>query len=114
MLSTAKPILQSQLLQILQNASYEMFMTQFAKNQISEAGKYDGDRENKMKQFASEFSQKFAQEASGPVAQAIYDFVKEIGIQVTIPSSVISPAKPPPLPGGPCSGMIPMINIKIL
>jgi hypothetical protein len=114
MLSSAKPILQTQLLQILQKAAYEMYMTQYSRNTIEEAGKYDGDRENKMKQFANEFSIKFAQSASGPVSTAIYDFVKEMGIMITVPPSAIAPPLPPVLPGGPCSGTIPMTNIQVL
>lgn len=114
MLSSAKPILQTQLLQILQKAAYEMFMTQYSSSTIKEASKYDGEREAKMKICANEFSIKFAQSASGPVSTAIYDFVKEMGIMITVPPSIIAPPLPPALPGGPCSGIIPMTNIQVL
>ena len=114
MLSSAKPILQTQLLQILQKAAYEMFMTQYSSNTIKGANKYDGEREAKMKISANEFSIKFAQSASGSVSTAIYDFVKEMGIMITVPPSAIAPPLPPVLPGGPCSGIIPMTNIQVL
>lgn len=114
MLSTAKPILQAQLLQILQKAAYEMYMAQYSSNTMKEVSKYDSEREVKMKISANEFSIKFAQSASGPVSTAIHDFVKEIGINITIPPSVIAPPLPPSIPGGPCTGTIPMTNIQIL
>ena len=114
MLSTAKPILQTQLLKILQKATYDMFMAQYRKNAIPEASKYDIDAENKMKTQALEFSNTFAQKAAEPISTAIYNFVKEIGIIVAVPPSVIAPPLPPTLPGGPCTGTIPMTNIQIL
>lgn len=114
MLSTAKPILQAKLLQMLQDASYEMFMTQFSSNEVLEAKVYDIVNKKSMEKMGKEFSLKFAQTAAGPVATAIYDFVKEIGINITVPPSVIAPPLPPALPGGPCSGAIPMTNVKIL
>ena len=49
----------------------------------------------------------FANSLSVDMADAIYKFVKEIGIQVTIPPSVIAPS-------GPCSGIIPMTSFTII
>lgn len=114
MLSVAKPILQVQLLQILQKAAYEMFMEQYASNKIVEAKSHDPLTKSSMESLGQKFSLKFAQTASGPVATAIHNFVKEMGIMVTVPPSAIAPPLPPALPGGPCSGTIPMTNIQIL
>ena len=114
MLSTAKPTLQNNIKSILEKAAYEAYMTQYAPNQISQASKYDDQIKSELEKKAKDFSKKFAEKASNPVATAIYDFVKKIGIVITIPPSVIAPPLPPALPGGPCTGTIPMTNITIL
>lgn len=57
---------------------------------------------------------KFAEKAAGPTASAIYNFIKEIGITITVPPTVIAPSMPPSLPGGPCTGVISTQNISIL
>lgn len=114
MLSTAKPTLQNSIKSILEKAMYEAYMTQFSPNKISDLSKYDGDMKKALEKKAEDFSKMFASKASGPVTTAIHDFVKEIGIQITIPPSVIAPPLPPALPGGPCTGMIPLTNIQIL
>lgn len=106
MLNIAKPILQQKLLPILKNA----YMTQYEGNKVVEASKYNSESELLFQKKAQEFAMK----AAGPVADAIYKFVKEIGIQVTIPPSVIAPPLPPALPGGPCSGIIPMTSFTII
>ena len=114
MLSAAKPTLQNNIKQILEKAAYEAYMTQYSPNEVPEASKYDSKTKDAMKKKAEEFSKKFAEKASPSFAIAIHDFVKEIGIQITIPPSVIAPPLPPALPGGPCTGMIPSTNIQIL
>ena len=114
MLSIAKPILQIQLLTILQEAAFKMYMEQYASNKVAEAKSHDPLIKSSMESQGQKFALKFAQSASGPVATAIHDFVKEIGIMITVPPSAIAPPLPPALPGGPCSGTIPMTNITIL
>lgn len=57
---------------------------------------------------------KFSQEAAGPTATAIYNFVKEMGIAISVPPSLIAPPLPPALVGGPCTGTIPQPNITIM
>ena len=114
MLSTAKPTLQNSINSILEKAAYEAYMTQYEPNQVSQASNYDSEIKSELEKKADDFSKKFATKASGPVATAIHDFVKEMGIMITIPPSVIAPPLPPALPGGPCSGTIPMTNITIL
>ena len=114
MLSIAKPTLQNSINSILERAAYEAYMTQYAPNQVSQASKFDNQIKSELEKKAKDFSKKFAEKASGPVATAIHDFVKEIGIMITIPPSVIAPPLPPVLPGGPCTGTIPMTNITIL
>ena len=103
MLSTAKQLLQMNLLNILKEA----YMTQYQPD--PSLGSCDSEAKTSMEQVAI----KFAQKASGPVADAIYNFVKEIGINIVVPPSIIAPPLPPTLPGGPCSGAIPMTNITI-
>ena len=98
MLSVAKPILQLQLMNILKAG----YMSQFDPNELGAAQKHDGGAEACFQDRAN----RFAQNACGPVADAIYNFVKEIGIMATQLNSVIAPPLPPALPGGPCSGVI--------
>lgn len=105
MLITAKPILQNSLLSMLIDA----YMTQFAPSLDSDGSSVDGKANSKIQQKAINF----AKAAAGPTADAIYKFVKEIGIDISIPPSVIAPPLPPILPGGPCKGMISMNNVKI-
>ena len=105
MLSTAKPLLEQQLLKILTDA----YMTQYEPNKLLNASKYN----TQIKADFQKKALKFAQQASGPVATAIYDFIKEIGITISIPPTIISPVTPI-TPGGPCSGVIPMTDIQIL
>lgn len=104
MLSVAKTVLEQRLKLLLRTA----FLTQFAGNTLKPIAGFDPERLIEMTQLADDF----ADEAAEPVAEAIYDFVKEIGINITIAPSLISPIVPP-LPGGPCTGIIPMSNIKI-
>lgn len=112
MLSTAKPILQNDLKSILEKAAYDAYMELYQKNKVSEA-KSDSDTKDAHEKIAKAFSKTFASKAAAPVATAIHDFVKEIGISCTIPPSVISPITPF-IPGGPCSGTIPPTSFTIL
>ena len=104
MLSTAKIPLEMKLQQIL----YDAYMSQY--NMDPSMNSCDGEAKSAMEKAATKFSQK----AAGPTATAIYNFVKEIGIIVSVPPSVIAPPLPPALPGGPCTGAIPMTNITIM
>jgi hypothetical protein len=105
MLSVAKPILQQQLLSILEAG----YMSQFNQNELADARKYDSNIKSRYNNNAK----KFAQTASGPVADAIYNFVKEIGIMATITGTITAPPAPPVLPGGPCFGSIPLTGFVI-
>lgn len=105
MLVTAKIKLQADLMSMLQQA----YMQNFASNKVVEEKAYDVKAKMAMQKKAL----KFAQTAAGPVANAIYKFVKEIGITATIPPSVTAPPAPP-LPGGPCTGTMLMTNFKII
>ena len=103
MLSLAKPILEKKLLDILYNA----YMSQYSTD--PEAGNCNLEAKKSFEKAAS----KFAQTAAGPCAQAIYDFVKEIGIQSTVTGTIVAPPMPPALPGGPCNGVISPLNIIV-
>lgn len=87
----AKPKLESDLRRILQKAAEEAFKT---------ANKGDGSDmqiesyvNNAIKDAAKRFSEKFAEEAYKEMANAIYEFVKEIGIKAT-PGLLMSPHGP--------------------
>lgn len=105
MLSVAKPILQQQLLSILEAG----YMSQFDQNELADARKYDSDIKSRYNINAK----KFAQKAAGPVATAIYNFVKEIGIMANVTGTITAPPAPPILPGGPCLGSIPLTGFMI-
>lgn len=104
MLSAALPMLQQNILKILKDA----YMTQFSAN--GEAGSYSASLQLEMEKKAMEFATKAAQ----PTAQAIHDFVKEIGITTTVSGTIVAPPMPPTLPGGPCTGVINMTDVNIL
>lgn len=77
----AKPKLEIDLKRILQKAAEEAFKT---------ANKGDGSDmqiesyvDNAIKDAAKKFSEKFAEEAYKEMANAIYEFVREIGITMT-------------------------------
>jgi hypothetical protein len=103
MLSTAKPILEMKLRQILIDA----YKTQFITN--SQAGAQVGIVSSDIDKAALNFANK----AAPATADAIYNFVKEIGIMINPTPMVIAPPLPPTLPGGPCTGIIPITNITI-
>lgn len=95
-LSAAKPKLEKD----LYKAFYDAYTSQFSSN--SEAGKHSGDAQKVIEDGAD----KFADKLSKSMAQAIYDFVKEIGIQATLSGTVISPS-------GPCTGALPPTSFTI-
>jgi hypothetical protein len=96
-LAGAKPKLE----QDLYKAFNDAYMSQFSMN--VEAGKYMGESQKCLEDAAD----KFAKELSKSMAQAIYDFVKEIGIQATLSGTVISPS-------GPCTGALPPTSFTIM
>lgn len=104
-LKTAKIKLESDLKSIFKKASYDAYMEQFIKSNMTT--KSDNDAKNGFKDLAEKFSTKLSESLAGDMATAIYDFVKEIGIQCTIPPTVIAPS-------GPVTGTIPMTNFTII
>lgn len=102
MLITEKPVFEQKLYTMLYNA----YMTQY--NSDPTLGSINIQIENKMKDAAN----KFALKASPAVADAVYNFVKEIGITITVKGTIISPILPN-IPGGPCTGVISSQNINI-
>lgn len=104
MLSDAKIVLEQRLYKILYNA----YLTQFNQNSVVELGSFNSTIQDAFNKVAHDF----ASTASKPTADAIYKFIKEIGININIPPTVISPSTPV-LPGGPCSGVILPQNIII-
>lgn len=87
----------------LYDAFYDAYMTQYTKNTSDKVYTDDErDRENGFKKLAKDFSNELADGMS----DAIYNFVKDMSINITIPPSVVSPS-------GPCSGTILNTYIKI-
>jgi hypothetical protein len=96
-LAGAKPKLQLD----LYKAFYDAYMTQCGSD--PEAGKYNSETNNAMMQAAD----KFANSLSADMAEAIYNFVKEIGIQATVTGTVIAPS-------GPCTGSLPPTSFTVI
>lgn len=97
MLSLAKPILEKKLLDILYNA----YMSQYSTD--PEAGNCNLEAKKSFEKAASKFSQQLSQD----MAQAIYDFVKEMSIQAVVTGTIVAPS-------GPCTGSIPPSNFTII
>lgn len=107
-LSASKIKLEQDLKKAFENAAYDAYMTQYSPNQVSQAANYDGGNKKAMEDKANDFAKTLSNELASDLATAIYDFVKEIGIQInTIPPSVIAPS-------GPVTGTIPMASFTII
>lgn len=98
MLITAKNKLQED----LYNAFYNAYMSNFVPNVVTEEKSYDLNIKNAMEKKAKTY----ATGLSKDVANAIYNFVKEISIQASV-KGVISPM-------GPCTGMLIPADFKIM
>lgn len=103
MLKSALPKLQSNIEKILTESLYEAQMTSFKAS--GQESIIDNFCNNAIKEAAMEYAKKASEKASKPLAEAIYDFVMEIGI-IAVPKSLTSPA-------GPVSGVINMADFKI-
>lgn len=106
-LQASKIKLEQDLKKAFKDAAYDAYMTQFKSNSLLDAQKYDNDTKDAMEKQAKDYAKALADTLAGDMAKAIYDFVKEIGIMVTIPPSVIAPS-------GPCTGSIPITNFTII
>lgn len=93
----AKPKLEQQ----LYNAFYDAYMTQSIQN-IDEASSLNGNIEKKFDEAAIKFSQQLSKD----MAQAIYEFAKEMSIEANVAGTVNAPS-------GPCTGSIPSTNFTI-
>ena len=95
-LAASKPILE----QDLYNAFYDAYMTQY------HADPSLNSCNNDAKSAIEKSADKFSKSLSKDMAQAIYDFVMEIGIQANASGVVIAPS-------GPCTGVIPPTNFTV-
>lgn len=89
-LISSKPKLEQDLKKILEDSMYEADMTSLLDGdgvEPSIAAKIRKDMDAACRKKA----QKFAERAYGPLAQAIYDFVKEIGITLTPTGLLMAP-----------------------
>ena len=96
-LSAAQPILQIN----LYKAFYDAYMSQYSTD--PEAGNCNLEAKKSFEKAASKFSQQLSQD----MAQAIYDFVKEMSIQAVVTGTIVAPS-------GPCTGSIPPSNFTII
>lgn len=104
-LGVAKVTLEQDLKDAFKTAGYDAYMEQFLKSNTT--SKSDSDAQKGFEDLAEKFSKTLSESISKDMAQAIYDFVMEIGIQVSsVPPSVIAPS-------GPCSGTIPMTSFTV-
>ena len=91
-LAASKPKLEQDLKTLLEDSFYESEMTAFSTGKgdprISAAVK------KTMDEGARKKAQKFAEKAYKPLAQAIYDFVMEIGINLVPKGTLLCPQSP--------------------
>lgn len=95
-LAASKPILE----QDLYNAFYDAYMTQYQPDPSMNSCNLEA------KSNIEKYADRFSKSLSKDMAQAIYDFVKEISIQANASGVVISPS-------GPCTGVIPPTNFTV-
>jgi len=106
-LIASKPILKQTLENILLKAAYEAQNTMIHDGDCPQALKTKLEAD--MKEGAMKWAKKFSEEAGGPMADAIYDFVKEISIVATVKGTLIAPP-----PSGPVTGVINPTDFKII
>lgn len=95
-LASAKSSFENDIYNVLKDALYNAYMTQYNDNVVEEASKFNIDVQNKMKEVAINFSEEAAKKASKGLADAIYNYIKEMAITINhIPKgTLISPAGP--------------------
>lgn len=105
-LIASKPVLEQELKKLL----YEAYLAQFLNMTDQSLANLNAE----MIKNAHQMANKFAKAASKGAANAIYDFVKSIGITIT-PTGMMAPPAPSGYPpGGPATGTITSSNITII
>lgn len=99
-LAASKPKLEQDLKKLLEDACYESEMTMFNENTDADP-RIVATVRNTMDEAAHKKAKKFAEQAYQPLAQAIYDFVMEIGINLVPKGTLLAP---PGIAGGPVTG----------
>lgn len=105
MLSTAKPKLETDIQKSVKDAFKAAYLTQFIN---SGSGPIDSYMQKQFEEASEEFANTASKLIMKPLAQAIYDFVMEIGITTLPGSTLISSA-----PGSPVTGLVPPQQHKI-
>jgi len=103
MLKSALPKLQGDIEKILIDSLYEAQMSVFKANGSEPV--IDTYCNTTLQESAMSYAKKAAEKASQPLAEAIYNFVMEIGI-LAVPKSLTAP-------NGPVSGVINMVDFKV-
>lgn len=98
MLSTAKPKLQSDIEKILYDSLYEAYLTTYLDSTVDVEGSISSNANDEIKKAAEKFAEKASKTAASPLATAIYDFVKSIGIMASPKGTLISPGGLTPTP----------------
>ena len=96
-LSASKPVFEEVLFQVLFQASMQADMTLLSPEAPGEAAALAAAELTKV---ATERASKFAEIASKGIAEAVYAFVSEIGININTPMIQSAPT------GGPCTGLV--------
>lgn len=92
-LAASKPKLEQDLKKLLYDAFYEAEMSMF--NDASSAdSRIIASAKQSMTKASQDKANKFADKAYKPLAQAIYDFVMEIGINLVPAGTLIAPQAP--------------------
>lgn len=97
MLITAKPVLESKINQILFDSLYKSLNLMYSNSSLSE-NVINSTGQKEIDDASEKTAKSFADNASGPLADAIYDFVKSIGITATPKGTLISPGGMAPAP----------------
>jgi hypothetical protein len=93
-LAGAKPKLEADLKKLLEDALYEAEMSMLNEGADIDLGIAARIKNDIIMPANRKKAQKFAEQAYKPLAQAIYDFVSEIGITLTPKGTLIAPQAP--------------------
>lgn len=90
-LVAAKPKLEQDIKKILEDAMYESEMTTMSDG---EEPRVSAMVKSLLEQTSRKKAKKFAEQACKPMAEAIYNFVSEIGITLTPKGTLLAPQAP--------------------
>lgn len=104
--------LEKALKEAMEEAMYEAYMTQFSQSDDKDASNMNQSIQDGLKESAKKFSKeaadKFSQKASKSIADAIYNYVKEMTISINHmnPGTLVSAA-------GPVTGLVSILPSEV-